>query len=335
MTPVPAYLPAAWRHRIGAWWQSRIPLTDTLTLTQGNIYIVPTRAGLMFLLTVALLLVASINYQLGLGYLLTFLLAGAGFMSMLITHGTLRGLKLHLRSPAPVFAGEPAALEAVLTAPARGFAGRPGRARWGIGLSVDDSDAGWAWVDVPAGAQATATISFVPTGRGLHPVPTLRLQTPFPLGLFRAWTVWRPAAKVLAYPRPETPCAPLPVSRSARGDPTGTRRVGGDETEGVRNWQRGDPLNQIVWKKSVRALETGGDLVSRDTSVAAHRELWLDDQQAGLSGIEQRLSRLAAWAIAAERAGADYGLRLGGREWPPAHGAPHQRQVLEALALWS
>jgi hypothetical protein len=208
MTPAPAYLPAAWRHRISAWWKSRIPLTDTLTLNQGNIYIVPTRAGLMFLLTVALLLVASINYQLGLGYLLTFLLAGAGFMSMLITHGTLRGLTLHLRAPASVFAGEPAVLEAVLTAPARGFAGRPGHGRWGIGLSVDDSDAGWAWVDVPAGGQATATVSFVPTGRGLHPVPTLRLQTPFPLGLFRAWTVWRPAAKVLAYPRPETPCAP-------------------------------------------------------------------------------------------------------------------------------
>jgi hypothetical protein len=43
------------------------------------------------------MLLASINYQLNLGYALTFLLAGAGLVSMHLTHGTLRGLTLHLR----------------------------------------------------------------------------------------------------------------------------------------------------------------------------------------------------------------------------------------------
>ena len=42
------------------------------------------------------LLLASINYQLNLGYLLTFLLAGSGVVAMHVTHGTLRGLTLHL-----------------------------------------------------------------------------------------------------------------------------------------------------------------------------------------------------------------------------------------------
>ena len=47
-------------------------------LTQRNVYILPTRAGWMFALTLLVLLVASINYQLNLGYVLTFLLAGSG-----------------------------------------------------------------------------------------------------------------------------------------------------------------------------------------------------------------------------------------------------------------
>ena len=56
----------------------------------------------MFALTLVVLLLASINYQLNLGYVLTFLLAGSGVVSMHVTHGTLRGLTLHLR---PVGAG--------------------------------------------------------------------------------------------------------------------------------------------------------------------------------------------------------------------------------------
>ena len=55
------------------------------TLTQGNVYILPTRAGWMFALTLLVLLLASINYQLNLGYVLTFLLAGSGVVSMHVT----------------------------------------------------------------------------------------------------------------------------------------------------------------------------------------------------------------------------------------------------------
>ena len=69
------------------------------TLTQRNIYILPTKAGLAFALTLMVLLLASINYQLNLGYVLTFLLAGSGVVSMHLTHGTLRGLTLHLQPP--------------------------------------------------------------------------------------------------------------------------------------------------------------------------------------------------------------------------------------------
>ncbi len=102
------------RSRFRAWWQARLPRTDTLLLTQRNVYILPTRAGFMFGLTLLVLLVASVNYQLNLGYVLTFLLAGSGVVSMHLTHATLRGLTLHLKPVAPVFAGEPAVLDVVL-----------------------------------------------------------------------------------------------------------------------------------------------------------------------------------------------------------------------------
>ena len=315
------------RERFLRWAQSRQARTDTLLLTQRNVYILPTRAGWMFALTLMVLLLASVNYQLNLGYVLTFLLAGSGVVSMHLTHATLRGLTLHLKPIATVFAGEPAVLDVVLTS--------PGAARFGIGLKVAGAPrASLTWIAVPALGQAHAQVSFVPGSRGRHQAPTLGAETRFPLGLFRTWTVWRPAAQLLVYPQPEHPAAALPPARAVPGGPTQSRSADGGEVEGVRAYRRGDPLKLIAWKKAAKALDTGGDLVSRDTSASAHQELWLDWQACGALAPEERLSRLTAWTLGAHRAGVDYGLRLPGLDIAPADGDAQRRRCLEALALW-
>ena len=63
--------------------------------------------------------------------MLTFLLAGSGIVSMHLTHGTLRGLTLHLRPVPPAFAGNPAILDVVMSSPTS--------QRFGIGLRVLDA----------------------------------------------------------------------------------------------------------------------------------------------------------------------------------------------------
>ena len=93
-------------------------------------------------------------------------------------------------------------------------------------------------------------------------------------------------------------------------------------------------LGVIAWKKAAKAFDTGGELISRDTSASARQELWLDWAACPGLAPEDRLSRLAAWTLAAHRAGADYGLRLPGVEIAPADGDAQRRRSLEALALW-
>jgi uncharacterized protein (DUF58 family) len=324
----PQLRPAALaRARFQRWIDARQPATDTLLLTQRNVYILPTRAGFMFGLTLLVLLLASVNYQLSLGYVLTFLLAGSGVVSMHITHATLRGLTLHLKPVAPLFAGDAAVLDVVLTS--------PGSARFGIGLKVSGAAATTqTWIDVPALGQAHAQVSFVPTTRGYHGAPTLSVETRFPLGLFRTWTVWRPATRLLVYPKPEHPAAPLPIARAIPGGPTRAHSTEGGEVEGVRAYRRGDPPKLIAWKKAAKAMEAGGDLVSRDTQTSAHHQLWLDWQACATLAPEDRLSRLTAWTLAAHCLGADHGLRLPGIELAPAGGELQRRRCLEALALW-
>src|SRR5689334_15626058 len=266
----------------------------------------------MFGFTLLVLLVASVNYQLNLGYVLTFLLAGSGIVSMHLTHATLRGLTLHLKPVSAVFAESPAVLDVVLSGPAK--------ARFGIGLKVVSTPGSTlAWTNVPAGGQATVQVSFVPGSRGLHDVPALSAETRFPLGLFRAWTVWRPAARLLVYPKVEADAPALPAARPVAGGAQSRPSVGG-EIEGVRAYRRGDPLKLIAWKKAAQALETGAELISRDTSSSARRELWLEWSACAGLDPERRLSRLAAWTLAADRADADWGLRLPGVEIVPAEG---------------
>lgn len=316
------------RERWRQWWLARHPVTDTWTLNQHNIYILPTKGGWAFGLTLLVMLVSSINYQLNLGYVLTFLLAGSGLVSIHMTHGTLRGLTLRLRPAAPVFAGDPARLEVVMS--------NPGAARHGIGLRFQQrpKEQRNAWCDVPALGQASASLSMVPVTRGWHAVPALLVETRFPFGLFRAWTIWRPASPVLAYPRPEQPPVALPLAQSTPG---GAQQLGqgqGSELDGVRAWRRGDALRQVVWKKAARS----GHLVSRETTAETSRELWLDWQSAqgtDRAGPEQRLSRLAAWVLEAEHQGLLYGLRLPGQQFSPDRGDAHRRLLLRELALCS
>lgn len=327
----PAPPPAARRRRAGlrgrlrAWWLARHPPSDTWTLQQHNIYILPTRGGWMFGLTLLVMLVSSINYQLNLGYVLTFLLAGAGLVSIHLTHSTLRGLTLRLKPPQPVFAGEPAAIEVVLS--------NPGAARHGIGLRLrDDRNAAQiAWCDVPAQGQASARLSMVPTRRGWHGVAPLVVETRFPFGLFRAWTVWRPAGRVLAWPAPERAAPPLPAPRSAGGEPRAVRNGSGGEFDGVRAWRRGDTLRQVLWKKAARS----GEMISREHASPSSSELWLDwADTRGAGDAEARLSRLAAWVVEAGRTDPPVALNLPGCRVAPGRGDAHRRELLRELALW-
>ena len=319
------------RQRFHAWFENRLPLSDHITLTQRTVYILPTGPGWMLALTLLVLLVASINYQLNLGYLLTFLLAGCTVVGMHVCHGTLRGLSLNLIAPGAQFMGAATAFDVKLTSSTKSV-------RHGVGLAVMQRRPHWSWADVPAGGSASVQIAFTPRRRGLHRIPTLTAETRFPLGTFRVWTVWRPAASVLVYPAPEDAPPPLPAGEPRSGGAASAAKAQNTgEFDGVRGYRRGDPMKLVVWKKAAKhdtnSLSDSAGLVVRDAQQAQMHELWLDHVQAGVGGLEAKLSRLCAWVLQSDKLGLDYGLRLPGREIKPASGEAHKRQCLEALAL--
>ena len=258
--------------------------------------------------------------QMVIGVIAGLLLAGCAAAGMVVGHGTLRGLALQMAPPEPVFAGQPARLGVTLVNNRR-------TPRWAIGVALQGTRQ-WAWADVAAGGQTTVEVAFAPPRRGQHAVPTLVAETRFPLGSFRVWAPWQPAARVLVYPAPEPQPPALPAGEPAPGSGhAGGARASG-EFDGVRGYQRGDPLKLVVWKKYARS----GELVSRDTQQVQRQALWLDYARAGPLAPDARLSRLTAWVLAADAQDLDYGLRVPGIEIVPVHGAVHRLRCLEVLA---
>lgn len=314
----------AFQQRMEQWFLARLPLTDTLQFTQRNVYILPTRVGWMLVVTLLILLLASINYQLNLGYLLTFMLAGAAVIGMHVCHGNLRGLKLSVHAPEPVFAGSTVVVPVQLMNERK-------RTRYSIAMRVQAQDrAHEVWADVEGGGNAVAELGFVAQQRGLVRLPTLVAETRYPLGSFRVWGVWRPKAEVLVYPRPELTPPPMPQGRAVEGSSQilqNKQRTG--EYDGVRSYRAGDPLKLVVWKKMAKSDQ----LVSRDSVSQQRIELWLDYAETGCSGHEEKLARLCAWVLQSDKLGVDFGLQLPQLRIEPSAGAEHVKRCLHGLAM--
>ena len=211
----------------------------------------------------------------------------------------------------PVFAGDAAPLEVVLTSPSA--------PAYGIGLGFEDAgDRGHdVFVDVPAGGQASAHLAFVPPRRGLHERadaarrdalsarPVSRLD-----GVAPGRRACSPGRRPSSRPRRCRPRRQRPVNAAQR------RPSESGEFEGVRAYRRGDALKHVVWKKAART----GELVSRDTSSAMQQELWLDWQA------DADLRRHRAAPVAPGGLGAG-GRAAGAALWPAPARASRSRRA--------
>lgn len=299
------------------------PERGAIVLGHRRVYIVPSRLGLFFGATLAILLVGSINYALSLGFALTFLLAGMGIAGMVQTARNLAQLSVRAARCDPVFAGDKAQFRLGLAN--SGDFDRPEI------LVRQVASGAHCTVDVGPASAIDAMLAVPAQRRGWLPLGRVMLETRFPLGLFRAWSYVEPDSRCLVYPRPEASALP-PVASSAQAGGARARAQGSDDFSGLRAYQPSDSPRHVAWKSVARS----DDMLTKQFAGEAVAELWLDLRHLPASlGLEQRLSRLAGWVLAAERAGARYGLRLPGTELAPGNGEAHRAACLEALALYA
>ena len=297
------------------------PASGSIVLVQRRIFILPSRHGLLFVGALLLMLTGSINYNLSLGFVLTFLLAALGINAILHTFRNLARLTITAGRASPVFAGDIARFTLAIENPGK-------LERFSIGITREKAEA--IYTDVPASASVAVQVPVATTGRGMLRPGRFTLFTHFPLGLCYAWAYAEFDVHCVVYPQPEAGIVPLPAADAHDG--TGAAHgAGQDDFAGLRSYHPGDSPRHIAWK----AVARGEALLTKQFSGRSATELWLDWQDTpDTLGLESRLSRLTRWVIDAHAASLSFGLRLPGMTLAPAPGDAQRERCLEALALF-
>lgn len=306
-------------------FKSEKPTALPVILDRRCVYIFPTRQGFVFILVLIAMLAGSINYNNNLGFLLVFLLGGTALVSMIHTYRNLLGLQALSVSAAPVFAGNAAVFHFFL---------QPGvHARKAIALSARKSKP--AQTDLQSHAEKSIPVAVPTHERGILQPGSFTLSTVYPLGLFRAWTVFRLKSHCIVYPAPvDTPM----VSRDEdietdieKSTLKPARAAGGQDFSGLKPYAPGDTVRHIAWK----ALSRGQGVFTKDFGSAAKQSILIFDfNQVAANDTEARLSRLCGMILQASRENLQYGLVLPGKTIPPGSGDTHRHLCLKTLAVF-
>jgi uncharacterized protein (DUF58 family) len=312
-----------WHLRMAGWVRRRQGLDVLpLSLHRRRIYILPTRAGLAFVLLVFLMLVAGLNYANSLALFLTFLLGGFGLITMHQCHRNLLGTTLRNAAAAPTFATRSGVLRLELE-------NSSGEARYQIAGGVDQEPL--TATDLPARGRRAIDISIAAPVRGVVHIGRVRLTTVHPFGLFRAWSWVHPQnpLRMIVYPRPSG-SLPMPADDAHTAGRLARGGAGADEWLGLRPFRDGDSPRQVDWKAYAREAPL---LVKEYSASASELRVFRFDALPGLSP-EGRLEQLARWIVDAEADGERYGLELPDTRIPADRGPEHRHRCLSALALY-
>ncbi len=303
----------------------RVDPNDTLpvTLHHERIYILPSKRGLAFFGVVAVMLIASMNYGLNMGYALSFILIGLFASCLLSTYTNIAKLQMATVSATDAFVGE--AMEFDLTL-------REKNQRYRRSITVADSSGAKDTIDLQPGASAVATLQRNDGKRGVHTLGRVTISSDFPLGLWRGWGYIHTRATTCVYPRPETPGCVFVEQLQSDAGPI-ANQTNEREFKELKPYQKTDSPGSVAWKtvargagwftKDFESHSTTEDLVLR----------WQDTPST--LDIEQRLSRLSRWILDAEKLTTDYALELPTRFVAASQGLEHKKKCLRQLAVFN
>jgi len=296
------------------------PFAGKVTLTRDRVYIVPTKAGLIFACLLLTLLIGSINYEKSLGFILTFLLVGTGNVLLLSTWRNLAGLELKSENTIPVFAGEIACFNVQLI-------NRQLINRHAIVMSHHGREQDI--VDCAANSNQLIHFKVQTNKRGRLNPGRFRLYTEFPSGLFIAWTWIDLSLVCTVYPTPDTKIDHPRYDRSKNGE----NDISGHGLENfshLRKYHQGDNISRISWKAAAK----NDELFSKEFIGSKPKSRWINWEDIPAHDTENRLSIMTALIIHAEKNQQLYGIKLPEKQIQPNNGNKHFHLCLTALALY-
>ena len=301
------------------WFRVAKSNNNIALLNPRQIYILPTRWGILYAIMLLLLLVGSINYSISLGYYVTFLLTSLGNMVMLQTWRNLVHLQISILPIEPVFAGNITPIPIQLT-------DTKTRARYAIAAQFEGNASNFA--DIANNTSSQLPITLQTQQRGWQTLPRMQLHTEFPMALLHAWAYVDNPQQILVYPKPSDNDTLPPFASDALMAGSSHSARGDEDFDGHKTYQVGDAPSRVDWKASSRGI----GMFSKQYSGNGSATLLLD--WAATEGeFEARISQLTRWVIDAHAAQQHYGLTLPNFTLAPNNDEAHYHQALRALAI--
>jgi uncharacterized protein (DUF58 family) len=305
-----------------AGWARRRQGTDSLprTLLRNRLYILPTKVAMVFGGILFVMLLGSMNYSNSMGLALTFMLTSLGLIAMHNCHRNLLELVVHSVSAAPVYAGNTAHFCVRIR-------NASPRKRYQVRVRIGDHSSDVQ--DIPSASTSDFIVQVPAQKRGVLRVGRLSVTSTHPFSFFRCWTWMHMDMECLVYPQPAAagiapPQTDVDVGGALHEGP------GNEDFAGLRPYRPGDSPRHIAWK----AFARDNTLLVKQFTGTSLTTRWLDMEHAPGRDVEQRLSLLCRWVLAAEAQGFSYGLRLPGLAVEPGCGRGQQARCLEALARY-
>ena len=266
-------------------------------------YFRTTREGKAFIFVTGGVGLAAINTGNNLLFLIFGFMLSLIVLSGIMSEIALRDLRLSRRLPGRVFARTTCLVELELENKKKRAAS--------YSLEVEDlspdspSERRCYFLKVAQKSVQVAGYRRVPQRRGLLRLTGFRVATRYPFGIIEKWRLLDAPDDLLVYPELKAEDM-IEAEQNVQGADTASSRIGtGTELAGLRNYQAGDEMRAVHWKRSASLGKLV--VVERHRDTTAHLTVLLDNGrpkdagQAWSQGFERAISRSAALAVTALR----------------------------------
>ena len=313
--------------KFNQWLELRVPVASEFELTNRNIFIFPTRFGLVYILVLFLLFLLGTNYQNNVIILLSYLMASFFITVKLTAFFNLKGLIISAQPYAQGFQGQDIPVNVTLSASS---------AKHGLTLGFKDQ----ASTQLPylvknssSNSQKRSTqvtLYFHASKRGVISPGRIKVASEHAFGLFRVWSWLDFGHELVVYPHPNAIASKhlLAATNEAEAGEQIVSNKAGDEFKELATFIPGESMSRVAWKQLARGQ---GKLTKHYHQLTGQRRHLSLDILPPVS-IEQKLSYLCYLVLQYSQASYSFGLSLPHLHINAAQGEQHKQQCLRALA---
>ncbi|WP_019616930.1 DUF58 domain-containing protein [Psychromonas ossibalaenae] len=305
--------------RFDVWLKRRLPAVKTITLNRANTFILPSKAGFLYILTVLMLFLLGTNYQNNLILFVVFFLCSFMLTCLLLSYQNLAKLTLTANPVKAQFAGQDCCCSLRISK-------QNGRAQQ-VYYEFKKSSSPLQSIL----SDESVSIYALSKKRGWFEPGRVTVSSRFPFGLFTVWTYIDFGFKCLIYPQPlekKGVVHTLPGKQTNSG--LRSTDSGFEEFAMLKTYLPGESLKSVAWKQ----VAQGRGMLSKQFEQSQGGDVILDIDDYAFLDLETKLSALCYHVIELYKNNVIFVLKLNDKIITAEHGPAGRASCLQMLALY-